>query len=839
MDISVIIPIYNVEKYLMECLISVCRNVKDLDAEVILVDDGSTDQSSRIASEYAEDNHQFVYFRKENGGLSDARNYGVSKARGKYIFFVDSDDMLTDGILKKMLEAAEKNQTDLTTCNVARLRKLNAFKSNLFEKGFFHFSGNVTHVRKDLNLIYDSTSWNKLIRRDFWLKYKFAFPVGYTYEDIPTIFPVHYLANAVSVIPETGYLWRVRTGNDKSISQNRDQVAYLEDKIEMMRRLIAFLKENVPEKEIRDAVQVKFLNIDFYNFLNVTPELNDEITLQYVKLIRKFVRENIDSELISQCTYITKQVLYDVEQEDIEHLRKVITYKKEQYAKAVIEKKDGQFVMQVPEDLFYVEQGPIQNEFLYVPPSCSIDDVIRHDAEMKIRGHLYDARIELKTAQTLSVSLYNEMTGERTLLNTAVYIPEDRDILCETVGEKTYDYKGTGFEICLSTDELCRTVNEKDTYLILLDYSNDIGTGECYLRVSNDPGIALISSQYCRDGDTVIRFQTDPTGILKIFRQKTEKDIISVIIPVYNAGAYLQRTLSCMAAQTYFNLEVLLMDDASSDGSGELCDSYALNDDRFRVFHLEHGGVAKARNTALELFTGDYFMFADADDPVSYRYAERLHEIAEEMQEPLVTCMAKDVKEFQKMVYTCYDLRKPKVYTLDQYDYMKNYSHRVIWGAIYRRDILGEIRFREEYNVSTDTLFFAEILKKQGHLVHLQEHLYCYVKYSESIAHGRFNRNRYSDLLVWQKVAEIFADSPEKIRDSSRTREAVHSINALKKLALDDNPDKVLIADVKKHLRFHQRAVLKSSLGRKKKLLNVLFMTFPGIAMKVYAITKK
>ena len=93
MKITVIVPIYNVEDLLSECLLSL-KEQDFLEYEVLLIDDGSTDRSSSIALEFAKNNKKFLYFRKENGGLSSARNFGILKAKGEYIAFVDSDDFV-------------------------------------------------------------------------------------------------------------------------------------------------------------------------------------------------------------------------------------------------------------------------------------------------------------------------------------------------------------------------------------------------------------------------------------------------------------------------------------------------------------------------------------------------------------------------------------------------------------------------------------------------------------------------------------------------------------------------------------------------------------------------
>ena len=100
---------------------------------------------------------------------------------------------------------------------------------------------------------------------------------------------------------------------------------------------------------------------------------------------------------------------------------------------------------------------------------------------------------------------------------------------------------------------------------------------------------------------------------------------ISVIVPVYNGEKYLPICMKSLLEQTYRDLEILLVDDGSKDGSGALCDAYAAKDPRVRVIHQENQGVSGARNTGLDHATGAYVTFVDGDDYVEADYLERLH----------------------------------------------------------------------------------------------------------------------------------------------------------------------------------------------------------------------
>lgn len=121
-------------------------------------------------------------------------------------------------------------------------------------------------------------------------------------------------------------------------------------------------------------------------------------------------------------------------------------------------------------------------------------------------------------------------------------------------------------------------------------------------------------------------------------RINMEMDLISVIVPVFNVGEFLLPSLDSLAAQSYPNLEILLIDDGSTDGSGALCDEYAAKDARFHVIHKENGGVSSARNLGLDIAKGKYIAFIDSDDRILPDYFSVLYQNLQEQNVDVVCC---------------------------------------------------------------------------------------------------------------------------------------------------------------------------------------------------------
>jgi CDP-glycerol glycerophosphotransferase len=252
--LSVVVPFYNVGQYLEECLDSLVRQTLT-DFEVIMVDDGSADDSALIAKAFADRDSRFRLVQQENQGLGPARNSGVREARGEYLVFADSDDVIPDNAYELMVGSLERSGSDFASGNVLRLEG-GVCNQSWLHRWLGKHSYQRTHVRKHPELLRDRTAWNKVFRRSFWDAHGFAFPAGW-YEDSPVTIPAHVLATAVDVISDPVYHWRRR---EDSISEGRADAANLDARITVMRGVRDFLVERAPE--LVDSYDAVVLDID-------------------------------------------------------------------------------------------------------------------------------------------------------------------------------------------------------------------------------------------------------------------------------------------------------------------------------------------------------------------------------------------------------------------------------------------------------------------------------------------------------------------------------------------------------------------------------------------------
>ena len=271
--ISVVVPIYNVEPYLRECLESVAAQTFG-DLEAILVDDGSTDGSAAIAQELAARDERFRLITQPNGGLGKARNTGIDAAAGELLAFLDSDDVLPANAYELLVGALDESGSDFATGNVYRLTRHGTVQAPFLAKTFRE-TRLKTHVTEFQPLLVDRIVPNKLWRRTFWDEHHLRFPEGMLHEDIPVVLPAQFLARSVDVVADPVYLYRIREGEDRSITQRRTEQRALLDRIKAVQLASAFLADEGP-KEAKRWYDASVVAEDLRYYLNVLDQADED-----------------------------------------------------------------------------------------------------------------------------------------------------------------------------------------------------------------------------------------------------------------------------------------------------------------------------------------------------------------------------------------------------------------------------------------------------------------------------------------------------------------------------------------------------------------------------------
>lgn len=236
-----------------------------------------------------------------------------------------------------------------------------------------------------------------------------------------------------------------------------------------------------------------------------------------------------------------------------------------------------------------------------------------------------------------------------------------------------------------------------------------------------------------------------PKPILK--EQQTE--LISVAVAVYNIEPYLERAVDSILAQTYRNLEVILVDDGATDKSGAICDAYAEKDPRVRVIHQKNGGLDAARNTGIEAARGEYIAFVDGDDWIDPQMYEHMLSAIRQQDADLAVCRyrciykdhTKDGSQDRLAVFEGQQILEQYLLEDDKF-LIQNAG----WNKLYKRSLIGELRF--PHCLYEDMPYTIRLLARPARSVYLDRAYYNYVcDRSESIMNRGLNEKTFTDLI--------------------------------------------------------------------------------------------
>lgn len=272
--LSIIIPVYNVEKYLKQCVDSVISNKFD-NIEIILVNDGSTDNSGVICEEYAKRDNRILAFNKKNGGLSDARNYGINEATGKYLMFLDSDDFIESNKLKGIIEILNRINVDVLMSpyneivddEVVGVEAVNELLGNDFK----------VNNKELLECLFNNTkglwtAWKYIVRKEFLRESGIEFKKGFLHEDVDYTTRILLKMNTFQYYNVPWYCYRTeRVGS----IMNKKGFKSLQDTTQIILDLNTYMINEKINKDVMNCVLEK-LSSTLYTLLNLYKYGSDE-----------------------------------------------------------------------------------------------------------------------------------------------------------------------------------------------------------------------------------------------------------------------------------------------------------------------------------------------------------------------------------------------------------------------------------------------------------------------------------------------------------------------------------------------------------------------------------
>ena len=302
--VSIIIPVYNVEKYVGKCLDSVLnQTLKEI--EIICVNDGSTDNSSKILEEYAEKDKRIIIINKQNSGLGAARNTGMEYATGEYIGFLDSDDWVHTAMYEKLYKNGKFHGSDIVMCPMLIVNEIN---ENLSDYSYYDlncfsedFNNCVFDHKKTKDFMFKIAvnAYNKIYRTEFIKKINAKFPEGLIFEDNPFFYYTYLNASNLSIIRDFLYFHRINRQN--SIISEADNRFFDIIKIHNLILEIFLCLPNYGDYEII------LLNRKISGILYRYSQVSDSLKQEFFKLIKvEFEEMNLKNEKKNALNVYTK-----------------------------------------------------------------------------------------------------------------------------------------------------------------------------------------------------------------------------------------------------------------------------------------------------------------------------------------------------------------------------------------------------------------------------------------------------------------------------------------------------------------------------------------------------
>lgn len=538
--VSVVVPTYNNEQYLRECIDSILGQTLS-DIEIIVVNDGSTDSTCDILSQYSNADSRIKVINLHNGGYGHAVNTGFDISEGEYIGIVESDDYIQSDMYEKLYYAAVKYDCDWIKADyqifVGEEREREFSPRNICPENLYNQVLNPLNDREafDAKLF----TWAGIYKKSFLLDNHIRHHEsrGAAYQDNGFWFQTMVSASRIMFI--NSFFYNLRRDNPSSSIMAKDKVFDIFKEYE-------FIYEKVYENGNKNKEFIdQFWYRQYKSYSVHLKRVSDEYRLVFLEQFnQRFCTAKSKNELSSKL----------FSRNEWNMLQMILS----DYKAAYLWK-----FQEVKEMLDYIRDKDLKSVYIADEVGRRIfGQLFRGDKSFKINQIIIPDYTVLDKKRMLQI--YH---GYKVTLLNQVHDMEKQDALLLCAADAKWD------------DELS------------------------LLRDMNFSQIVPISQKYLIGN----------------------KILISVIITIFNKKEFLRECIESIINQTYRNLEIILVDDGSTDGSAEICDEYLDKDQRIKVIHKQNEGLVSARKSGIRIASGEYITYVDADDWLEESYYEKIY----------------------------------------------------------------------------------------------------------------------------------------------------------------------------------------------------------------------
>ena len=303
-------------------------------------------------------------------------------------------------------------------------------------------------------------------------------------------------------------------------------------------------------------------------------------------------------------------------------------------------------------------------------------------------------------------------------------------------------------------------------------------------------------------------------------------DLITVVIPIYNVDKYLEKCVESVINQTYKNIEIILVDDGSTDESGKICDDYKEKDSRIEVIHKKNGGLSDARNFGIEQATGKYITFIDSDDIVEKDYIEYLYNLIKKYNSEISICAYSILMESGKKIDNGKGYCEEKLTKLEALDRMlneKGYSVSAC-AKLYDVELFKNVRYPIgklcEDNGTTYKLF-----DKADTIAYGNESKYYYFKRKGSIMLSSFNEKKFDMIELTDEMCDYIDSKYPELKDTTERRRLYSRFNVLRQMVCSKKLDDNLIKkenEIIEWIKVRKKEILKNPKSSKRDKIAII-----------------
>lgn len=733
---SIVIAVYNTEKYLVEAIESVINQTFDFkNTQIVLVDDGSTDKSTDICLSYKNKYPNNIhYLRQANAGQSTARNNGIEIASGKYINFLDSDDKLDLNALEEVYNLFKKFDDIIDVVTLPRYN-FDAVNGPMFlnykytptrivdifeEYDFPQVAINAAFIRKDA--LTDRFDPRVIISEDSLLINK------------TIIKKCRY-----GVVSTARYMYRKRIEQNSSLDTRKSKKGYFIDRMEFYFKELIKYSISKWGHVLRYIQSVLMYDIQWFFSDNTHGILTKEELSQFYSLMQE-VLQYIDDDIILSQKFLTPI---------LEHHILEIKYGTPNFeivcnSNELLLGYNNKFFDNITEHNIVITDIYNQHNLLYV--KGFFDTYFKG---MQIHAYSNNVALDLFEIDGDEVYALNHKISNRLHFATILEVENGDNEFSFDISMGAHEYPINLKDESYNYDV---TVNKNKLFFNL---NNNFNETEDSVFHSD-----LIKSEFYQNID---KFKVNNQ---KLDVSSLEHEIlgnvnpkISIIIPVYNQGNFLNRCLDSVANQTLNEIEIICVNDGSTDNSSEILEEYAKKDSRFKIIHQKNYGLGMAKNNAMSQSKGEFILFLEADDWIEQNMCKRLYAHATQLNSDLVIFdtlwhtkngKISEYSYFPNNGFT----ENYKSFTFD-YHFIKNQlmigNLGTIWSKFYKSSLIknNNIQFPEHKIYNNVEFHFKAILLAKN-ISYIPETFYHYTRLNKPSLQTSFRDGK--DELIWLDV---------------------------------------------------------------------------------------